>query len=201
MKPYSPPGASNEQGRLGWTSLVVADILGPPVVWPPDPSEDKKINDMLRRLKPCPKFPRNSQDESYRAWKLGFIKWMFEMRQLSVAENLLWSTFQDALKGGAGGVGEALLLQDPRLMMWGGRPKGGFGPNDPGCLSGIVWYVEDVLDPDHMRRKHEYGKTARESYLRYKTSPSSWLGSTRIHSPGLSSSGALWASRKKKRTE
>ena len=74
---------------MSWTSLVVADVLGPPIMWPPDPADSKLISDMLRRVKPCPKFPKNFREESYRAWKLGFIKWVFEMRHVGVAESFL----------------------------------------------------------------------------------------------------------------
>ena len=112
--------------------------------------------------------PKSIWEESYRGWKLGFVKWILEMREVFVAESLLQAPFTEALKGGEGGVHDALLLVDPRILMFGGRPKGGFGPGDPGCLSGVVWYVEDILDPDHMRRKHEYGKTAKEAYLKYR---------------------------------
>ena len=89
FKPYAPPLANDEMGRMSWTSLVVSDILGPPVMWPPDPSDHATIASMSRRVKPCPKFPRSIREESYRGWKLGFINWILGMRQVSVAASLL----------------------------------------------------------------------------------------------------------------
>ena len=171
MGPNAPPMADNKLAQTSWTSLVIEDLLGPPPFWPPRADDTRTIGEMLKRILPCPKFPKDFRSESYRAWKLTFIKWILKMRQLAVSEYLLDSAFQEALKGGEGGVHNHILLVGPRILMWGGRPRGGLGPDDPGCLSGVVWYVEDVLDPLHLRRKHVYGKPAREAYLKYTRRP------------------------------
>ena len=83
-----------------------------------------------------------------------------------VAEGLLATPFTESLRGGAGGVHTNILTIDPRVLGHHGRPKYALGPQDGGELSGVVWYVERVLDPAH---KHpltavEDGLAAVEEY-------------------------------------
>ena len=130
MKPNAPPMADNKLAQMSWTSLVIEDLLGPPPFWPPRADDTRTIGEMPKRILPCPKFPKDFRSESYRAWKLTFIKWILKMRQLAVSEYLLDSAFQEALKGGEGGVHNHILLVDPRILMWGGRPRGGLEPDD-----------------------------------------------------------------------
>ena len=73
-----------------------------------------------------------------------------------MAEGPLATPFTESLRGGAGGVHTDILIIDPRVR----------SPQDGGELSGVVWYVERVLDPAH---KHpltavEDGLTAVDEY-------------------------------------
>ena len=87
---------------------------------------------------------------SYREWRLELCHWVWGMRRLFVAEGLLATPFTECLRGGAGGVHTTNILTiDPRVLGHHGRPKYALGPQDGGELSGVVWYVERVLDPAH----------------------------------------------------
>ena len=121
---------------------------------------------MNSRLKPCPEFPRDLKHKSYRFWRMELVHWVWQMREISVCESLWGTTFLTALKDGANGVHEAAILLDPRVLNHGGRPRFGFGPWDPGELSGVIWYVEAVLDSEFFKstQTHEDGRKAREDY-------------------------------------
>ena len=94
------------------------------------------------------------------------MHWIWQMRESMVCESLLGQSLLNALKGGAAGVYEAAIQVDPRVLGHGGRPRYGYGWNDPGELSGTVWYIEGVLDVEFFRahQSHEDGRAARESY-------------------------------------
>ena len=86
------------------------------------------------------------------------------MRQAFVCESLLGQKLPEAPKDGAESVHEAAVRVDPRVMGHPGRPRYGLGPNDPGELSGVVWYVESELDSGYLRKEYEYGRTARANF-------------------------------------
>ena len=92
------------------------------------------------------------------------MHWVWGMRQSAVCESLLAQPFLEALKGGDNGVHETAIMMDPRVMGHAGRPAGTTHPNDPGELSGVVWFVEATLDADLRRKQHEEGRKARAEY-------------------------------------
>jgi len=104
---------------------------------------------MAGRVRPAPTFPSDFQSKSYREWRLEVTHWVWDMRRQQVAESLLAGSFRESLKTGAGGVHNNALLIDPRIWGHNGRPKYTYGPYDPGELSGVVWYIEKVLDHSH----------------------------------------------------
>ena len=110
------------------------------------------------------------KDTPYREWRMEFVHWMWTMRNSAVAEGLLSNKFMEGLKDGAHGVHEAAVQVDPRVMGDHGRPRYGYGQQDPGQLSGVVWYVEAILDIefDYKRKTHEDGRSARKAYYRVK---------------------------------
>ena len=118
-------------------SLLTTDqVLGPPVMWPPTRDDHQTLGRMAGRVKPCPKFPRSFKDEPYRAWRLGLVHWVWQMRTACICEALLGAPPLEALKDGASGVWEAAVMLDPRILRSGGRPADGNYWGDPGELSG-----------------------------------------------------------------
>ena len=125
---------------MAWTSqLGLSEALGPPVAPAPPDWDQQAWSRMHQRVRPCPQFPKNIHDKPYRMWKLEFVQWIWDMRRASVSEALLKSPFVEALKNGANGVYDSVVLIDPRVLGHPGRPAGYNGPNDPGALSGVVW--------------------------------------------------------------
>ena len=148
-------------------SLVATDVvLGPPIMWAPRIDDVVTWGNMQKRRTPCPKFPTDLNQTPYITWRMEFIHWMVEMRQAFVCEALLGSALLDALKGGAESVHDAAVRVDPRIMGHPGRPRYGMGPQDPGELSGVVWYVESELDTGYLRKEYEYGRTARANFYK-----------------------------------
>ena len=101
------------------------DILGPPHMWVPNKSDVQLWSRMNSRAQHCPDFPKSFKDMPYRTWRLHMVHWIWNMREAVVCESLLGSKLLAALKDGAGGVYEAAIQVDPRVLGHGGRPRFG----------------------------------------------------------------------------
>jgi hypothetical protein len=122
---------------------------------PPSLQDTQAWSRMASKIKNCPNFPKElkgTKGESYKEWRMGVSHWLWGQRRLGVCESMLTETYREALKDGAGGVYQSLLLIDPRILGHPGRPRYWSGANDPGELSGVVWHVEKVLDVDHQKK-------------------------------------------------
>ena len=169
FKPYAPPGSTSGVGKLGWMSMNATDmVLGPPIMWAPRLDDQSAWGNMAKRIKPCPKFPKNSHEHPYLGWRLEFIHWIISMRQAFVCEALLGTPLLEALKDGAENVHQDAIKIDPRILGSPGRPRYGLGPQDPGELSGVIWYIEGHLDVSYLRKEYECGRVARSNF--YKVS-------------------------------
>ena len=111
------------------------------------------------------------------------------MRRMAVCESLLAAPFLEALKGGDDGVHDQAILVDPRVMGHPGRPAQTLGPNDPGELSGIVWFVESTLDTDLRRKQHEEGRKARLEYQKLRRGNKTTVETIHNVTPYIPSSG------------
>ena len=147
----NPPGADDIRFRFGWLKEggATPNVLGPPIALPPPATDVQTWSRMAGRVKSCPSFPGDFKSMSYREWRISLCHWVWGMRTQMVAENFLITPFMEALKDGAGGVHKNILMVDPRILRNPGRPRGTWGAGDGGQLSGVVWYVECILDVAH----------------------------------------------------
>ena len=125
---------------------------------------------MNRRVKPCPEFPKRVRDYEggYTGWRMAFVHWVWTLRRAMICESLMSTSFMEAMKGGDAGVHEQVIMIDPRILGNPGRPVGTYGPQDPGQLSGVVWFVESHMDRDHGRRITEEGQQAIDAHYAVK---------------------------------
>ena len=85
----------------------------------PDRNDMQVWTRMNSRMKPCPDFPKDLRVESYRTWRMLFVHWVCQMREIGVCESLWGPSFLAALKGGANGVHEAAILVNPESSAMG----------------------------------------------------------------------------------
>ena len=152
---------------MGWIREEKLGILGPPIKTPCDPTDARELQSHKSKMDPCPLFPKDFTYESYKQWRLQFMQWVWEQRRIGICESLFGAAFRKACKNAGGGIPESLDMMDPRIMGWPGRPAGQLGPDDPGELSGAIWYVKK-MDARFWREDYEDGYDANAAFEKVK---------------------------------